>query len=571
MTSIAWFVLLNILLGCRALQTFLEEPSYTEVDTGRDVLLSCSVKNITGECRWLKDRKPIGIQEGKYLSAWRPRSGNCSLKIIGASFGFDDGDWVCQVTSDNFRSQDALASRPARVVVRVPPTSIAILQTGEGLEGIADTSVVHFDGRLTTVQCESRQSNPAPDLQWFLGNQRLSGSRQTNTPERGGQRWRSLSVLKHAFGHVDFGQHLTCKASHRAFPEGFRNRTTRLLSKPTVEVTVEASQVLEEGRGFLNMSCSTPENVPVAVSWTRDGLDAASLELKTLEFKPVSRRNTGNYTCRAENQVGSSQGKPVSVNVLYAPEILRIVGGGRVGVHEQTVLDCIAEGNPLPAYRWLQILPSTKILERGRGHSLLIQDTSYEDRGDYICEVANHIGGTHRVVQSTPTPLVVRGVPVVVHHTLLGEEEAVLGHDVHLRMEVCSVPPPNRATWEWGSERLEAGGQPEGRFLAETLSAHPDRSDCYLATLVIQEVRRTDARSYHLNVVNNLGQDNHVVTLFVRHLNSGSAPVSARPGFTCLLLQTAASASATMPPLLGQPWQGARWHLFLSFFSHFLG
>ena len=31
---------------------------------------------------------------------------------------FDDGLWECQVTASSFESQDALASKPARLVVR---------------------------------------------------------------------------------------------------------------------------------------------------------------------------------------------------------------------------------------------------------------------------------------------------------------------------------------------------------------------------------------------------------------------------------------------------------------------
>ena len=62
--------------------------------------------------------QPIGLYNGKYEWASRPGSGDCSLKLMEVDIKFDDGLWECQVTASSFESQDALASKPARLVVR---------------------------------------------------------------------------------------------------------------------------------------------------------------------------------------------------------------------------------------------------------------------------------------------------------------------------------------------------------------------------------------------------------------------------------------------------------------------
>ena len=62
--------------------------------------------------------QPIGLYSGKYEWASRPSSGDCSLNIMAVDIKFDDGLWECQVTASSFESQDALASKPARLVVR---------------------------------------------------------------------------------------------------------------------------------------------------------------------------------------------------------------------------------------------------------------------------------------------------------------------------------------------------------------------------------------------------------------------------------------------------------------------
>jgi hypothetical protein len=50
-----------------------------------------------------------------------------------------------------------------------------------------------------------------------------------------------------------------------------------------------------------------------------------------------------------------------SLSFPDAPKILRVTGGGTVGVHNRTIMTCSAEGNPLPKYQWLQKLPSQQV------------------------------------------------------------------------------------------------------------------------------------------------------------------------------------------------------------------
>lgn len=62
--------------------------------------------------------QPIGLYPGKYQWSGKPSLGDCSLEVLQVNITFDDGLWECQVTSSDFQSQDALASKPARLVVR---------------------------------------------------------------------------------------------------------------------------------------------------------------------------------------------------------------------------------------------------------------------------------------------------------------------------------------------------------------------------------------------------------------------------------------------------------------------
>ena len=155
------------------------------------------------------------------------------------------------MTSSTFESQDALASKPARLVVRgmnyifvylfkpinincnlikleisyislipflilEPPTSFSIIRNKKPVEHGGEITVV--DGKVETVTCESRKSNPAPELRWFLGEKELIPSVQNNETELNDtRRWRSFSTLEHIFTLNDFGKLLTCRVYHPAY------------------------------------------------------------------------------------------------------------------------------------------------------------------------------------------------------------------------------------------------------------------------------------------------------------------------------------------------------------------
>ena len=79
------------------------------------------------------------------------------------------------------------------------------------------------------VTCESHKSNPAPELQWYLGGRQLREAEQTNETEpNGDRRYKATSILKHAFTHEDYGQSLVCRVNHPAYPTGFQEAAVAL-------------------------------------------------------------------------------------------------------------------------------------------------------------------------------------------------------------------------------------------------------------------------------------------------------------------------------------------------------
>ena len=56
--------------GCFSMQSFKEEPTYTEVNPGENTELRCVVNDIGGECRWQKDGKVSNSMARCKWSAW---------------------------------------------------------------------------------------------------------------------------------------------------------------------------------------------------------------------------------------------------------------------------------------------------------------------------------------------------------------------------------------------------------------------------------------------------------------------------------------------------------------------
>ena len=157
-------------------------------------------------------------------------------------------------------------------------------------------------------------------MRWFLGDKELPAVQNNMTEVNDTRRWRSTSVLEHTFTLDDFGKMLTCKVFHPAYGgnKGFQESSVSLdlLYKPKVTVTRQSDDVLEEGRSSVSLTCSADANPPARIFWRKYGTSEVRQFVETLEFSPVSRKDSGTYVCQAENSIGSSNEEAAEVDVL---------------------------------------------------------------------------------------------------------------------------------------------------------------------------------------------------------------------------------------------------------------
>ncbi|XP_066601564.1 kin of IRRE-like protein 3 isoform X3 [Prorops nasuta] len=481
----------------------------------------------------------------KYEWVGSPDMGDCSVWIRSATLEFDDGLWQCQVTASDFTTQDALASEPARLVVRVSPQRPQIEYADRLI--LPGSNVTARAGEIAILTCRARYGNPSPLIKWYLGETELRTQRpQMNSTEKDNPRtWATYSVCEILAERSRYGQPIRCVAIHPAYSNPTMSSSTevrfdvryapetRLIGAPTGQ--------LEEGRDQLEVRCLAEANPPASILWRRTkaggATEVASIG-ETLLFSPIYRKHAAMYICEASNIEGESSPVSVQVSVNYPPTISS-VGPDRLTtalLYSGASFECHADAMPPAEYRWAQIFTDGRLpAECGSGQRLTLTNVTYDQQGQYICLASNKINGNIREAKSNPVSLQVVGAPRVVKPAIT--EKFVVatteGSPARLEIRLCSDPKPRLVAWEWGSTRLHAGEVLESRYRAldlEPLSSE----DCYAAILELTSTVKEDQRLYHVIVENDRGSDRRALMLRVDEPGRIPLVIGAVAGFTVL-------------------------------------
>ena len=276
---------------------------------------------------------------------------------------------------------------------------------------------------------------------------------------------------------------------------------------------------LEEEKDSVTMRCMSESNPPAKVWWEKEGVNGVFSPEREITISPVTRTTAGTYKCVAQNALGLSQPAFVQLDVKYAPSIANVGPSKYISAHvrNSTTLSCIAEGNPVPRYQWLQKLPTHEVLIRGYSQYLTLTNVTYEHQGEYVCKAVNVINGEKRSVQSDPIIVEVTGAPQVTDFGTTGQEFQVgLGEEALLEVRFCADPLPEQL-WhlgETGDNMILAAGSTHKRFIVETVRKL--KEDCYISTLRILNVELADATIYELRLTNAHGTDSYKIELKVR-------------------------------------------------------
>lgn len=92
--------------------------------------------------------------------------------------------------------------------------------------------------------------------------------------------------------------------------------TIKLLGAPQID--------LEEGKDNLVLRCEADANPPASIVWRRAGRSEIASLSESLQLQPIGRRDSGLYSCQAQNSVGTSDVLSVQLDIKCRFSILHL-------------------------------------------------------------------------------------------------------------------------------------------------------------------------------------------------------------------------------------------------------
>ncbi|XP_002801415.4 sialic acid-binding Ig-like lectin 10 isoform X3 [Macaca mulatta] len=256
----------------------------------------------------------------------------------------------------------------------------------------------------------------------------------------------------------------------------FRDNTSALELQPQGNVPY-----LEAQKGqFLRLLCAADSQPPATLSWV---LQDRVLSLSHpwgprtlgLELPGVKAGDSGHYTCRAENRLGSQQ-RALDLSVQYPPENLRVM----VSQANRTVLENLGNGTSLPVLEgqslrlvcvthsspparlsWTQGGQTVGSSQPSDPGVLELPRVQVEQEGEFTCHAQHPLGSQHV------------SLSLSVHYPpqLLGPSCSWEAEGLHCSCSSQASPAPSLRWW-LGEELLE-GNSSQDSFEVTSSSVGP--------------------------------------------------------------------------------------------------
>ncbi|XP_022235838.1 synaptogenesis protein syg-2-like [Limulus polyphemus] len=331
------------------------------------------------------------------------------------------------------------------------------------------------------------------------------------------------------------------------------------VDKPEFMESLKNVVVLEGESVTVNMSAKSNPGT-VRYYWSRAGVPITlvqevvtghtvnpriNAEGPVLLLRDVSRKDSGNLHCVAENSEGSSNAT-VELNVLYPATILNLTENQMAVEGENVTLGCWIDANPITygSISWKKkgsqaVLPS-KSLVLGRSFLELIKVTR-DVAGIYECNAYNGIG----LKDVLSVEVVVMYKPVILEPVIQYNSDSQDGAGVTMSCTVDATPNVT-ITWYLGSQLISWTATSSNY----QVQYHNDGQTVWTSVLHIKKLHYFAFGNYTCRAENNVGYSSTTVELIpsnfpeisrnvsVSSVTHNSVLISWKPGFNGVLPQT---------------------------------
>uniref|UniRef100_A0A3P9CAF2 B-cell receptor CD22 n=1 Tax=Maylandia zebra TaxID=106582 RepID=A0A3P9CAF2_9CICH len=242
--------------------------------------------------------------------------------------------------------------------------SPGVILTVTDLQVQVSRSAVRGDFKSADLKCES--SCPLPDnlsYIWYKNERIITG--QTS------------NLL---LNYLDPTNRISC-----AFHDS--NTSPKIWMGPTKDapklpsVSVSPSAEIVEGSS-VTLTCSSDANPAPSYTWYKDNKVLATRQKNVYHFISIKLENSGNYSCKSENQYGQKNSTSLSIDVQYAPKLpsVSVSPSAEIVEGSSVTLTCSSDANPAAKYTWYK---EDEDSPKASGHNFTISNIRPEHSGSY--------------------------------------------------------------------------------------------------------------------------------------------------------------------------------------------
>uniref|UniRef100_A0AAZ1Y1K9 Ig-like domain-containing protein n=2 Tax=Oreochromis aureus TaxID=47969 RepID=A0AAZ1Y1K9_OREAU len=273
----------------------------------------------------------------------------------------DSGEYYCTAENELGRRTSTFVFIGVKYAPKLPSVSVS-------------PSAEIVEGSSVTLTCNS-DANPAAKYTWYKNQTQLSKEPQL-----------TFSSIQPS----DSGEYY-CIAENKlgtSTPEYISLGVKYAPKLPSVSVSPSAEIV--EGSS-VTLTCSSDANPAATYSWYKRNNQTPVSKYSQLTFSSIWPSDSGKYYCTAENKLGTSAPKYISVNVTYAPKLpsVSVSPSAEIVEGSSVTLTCSSDANPAANYTWYK---EDEDSPKASGQSFTITDFRSEHSGSYFCEVQNTRG-----------------------------------------------------------------------------------------------------------------------------------------------------------------------------------
>ncbi|KAM6942395.1 uncharacterized protein PEZ65_004277 [Lycodopsis pacificus] len=278
-------------------------------------------------------------------------------------------------------------------------------------------------------------------------------------------------------GYVDPVDSYSCSYQSYRSPPVYAPRVPVVLMSRSGDIMKNSS---------VTLTCSSDANPAAHYTWYKENQSVLSREPQ-LVFSSIQSSDSGQYYCRAENQLGMTS-EYIYVDVKYGPTLpsVSVRPSAEIVEGSSVTLTCSSDANPAASYTWYK---ENQTLLQGPEGVHRFPSISSHDSGNYRCQSENQ----YRRINSTSLVLDVQYGPKLPSVSVSPSAEIVEGSSVTLTCSSDANPAANYTWYKEDEDSPKASGQ----------------------TFNITDFRAEHSGSYSCEAVNMRGRSNSTVTLTV--------------------------------------------------------